>query len=183
MKPPKKDSYTGPVPVRDRPREGERTRGAVDAVHTKIAVDLQTLEFDRCEDQLRHIIGELPDATGSDCAFLARFNEDGSAVQSVIASTSVFSRCNPTVLERELLSDWPWLSKHLGPLKVVEISDTQNGPREATFEHARLAEIGIGSCLIIGFDVYGDAGGFLALANERPVEEWDANDHLLMKLL
>ena len=183
MKPPRKDKYTGPVPVKGRPKEGERTRGAVDAVHTKIAVDLQTLEFDRCEEQLRHTVGELPDATGSDCAFLARFNEDGSAVATVIASTSVFSRCNPAVLERELLSDWPWLSKHLGHLKVVEITDTENGPREATFEHARLAEIGIGSCLIIGFDLEGEPGGFLALANERPVEDWDANDHLLMKLL
>jgi len=183
MSTPTGGKFTGPVPVRDTPRVGERTRGAVDALHTKVAVGLQTLEAASWEQQLRSAIGELPDATGSDSAFLALFNADASAVDTVLASTSVFSRCNPAVLERELLSDWPWLSRHLGHLKVIEIPNTGDGPRQARFEHARFAEIGVGSCLIIGFSVRGELGGFLALANERPVESWDASDHLLMKLL
>lgn len=183
MSRPKGGKFTGPVAVENKPRVGERTRGAVDALQTKIAVGLQTLNESSCDAQLRNAVAELPDATGSDSAFLALFDGEGTVVDSVIASSSVFSRCNPAVLERELLSDWPWLSKHLGHLKIVEIADTGDGPREARFEHGRLSEIGIGSCLIIGFHLRGQAGGFLALANERPVDAWDAGDHLLMKLL
>lgn len=175
--------FTGPVPVPSRPRVGERTRGAVDALHTKIAVALQSLDASNWRDQVAQAIGELPDATGCDSAFLALFNEDASSVASVIASTSVFSRCNPAVLEKELLSDWPWLVQHLGHLKVVEVPDTSNGPRAARFEHARMSEIGIGACLIIGISLRDGTAGFLALANERAVDTWEASDHLLMKLL
>ena len=183
MKGPTGGKFTGPVPVPDRPRVGERTRGALDALHTKIAVSLQTLDPDSWEEQVGKAIAELPDATGCDSAFLALFNQEGSAVDSVVASTSVFSRCNPAVLEKELLSDWPWLVKHLGHLKLVEVDNTGDGPRSARFEHARLAEIGIGSCLVIGFSLRDEPGGFLALANERAVESWDASDHLLLKLI
>jgi diguanylate cyclase (GGDEF)-like protein/PAS domain S-box-containing protein len=183
MSAPTGGKYTGPVPVRSKPRVGERNRGAVDALHTKIVVNLQNLDAASYEEQIRTAITELPDATGNDCAFLALFNAEGSAVDSVIASTSVFSRCNPAVLEKELMSDWPWLSQHLDHLKVIEVPDTANGPRPATFEHARLAEMGIGACLIIGFTVRDGVGGFLALANERPVEAWNADYHLLLKLI
>ena len=57
------------------------------------------------------------------------------------------------------------------------------GPKSAASEMARLAEIKIGSCLIIGFAVQGEVAGFVALANHRPLETWDANLHLLMKLV
>lgn len=183
MSEPTSGKFTGPVPVAGKPRVGERTRGAADALQTKIAVDLLTLESSSFKEQLRQCVTELPDATGSDCAFLALFDSEGTTVDSVIASSSVFSRCNPAVLERELISDWPWLSKHLGHLKIIEVPNTSDGPREARFEHARFAEIAIGSCLIIGFTARDSGGGFLALANERPVDAWDASDHLLMKLL
>ena len=169
--------------MRRRPRAGERNRGAVDALQTKIAVNVQNLDPERFLDQLRDNIAELPDATGCDAAFLALFNDDVSKIKSVLSSSSVFSRCNPAVLESDPLSNWPWLSKNLGHLRLVEIPDTVEGPKAAATENARLAELGMGSCLIIGFSVRDEIGGFLALANERPVEAWDANLHLLMKLI
>jgi len=174
---------TGPVTAKSRPREGERTRGAADALHTKLAVDLQMLDAADSDEQIRQCIAELPDATGSDCAFLVQFDGVGGTIDSVTASTSLFSRCNPNVLQKESLDDWPWLNKLLGPLKVIEIADTGSPPGDASAEHTRLAEIGIGSCLLIGIAVRDRLSGFLALANEAPVESWDANNHLLMKLL
>lgn len=195
MTPPNGGKFTGPVPVPDpprdrqgdrsgnRPRVGERTRGAVDALHTKIAVALQALDPASWEEQVSAAIAELPDATGCDSAFLALFDADGSAVAEVIASTSVFSRCNPAVLEQEMLSDWPWLVRQFEHLKVIDVADTSAGPQEARFEHARLAEIGIGSCLVAGFALNNRIGGFLALANERAVESWSMSDHLLLKLV
>ena len=171
------------VVERRRPRVGERTRGSVDALQTKIAVDVQNLDPDTFRDQLSNIIVELPDAVGCDAAFIAMFNDDVTEIDTVLTSSAVFSRCNPATLEHDPLENWPWLSQHLGHLRVVEIADTGNPPSSAGMEYKRLAQLGIGSCLIIGFSVRDEIGGFLALANERPVDGWDANNHLLMKLI
>ena len=175
---------TKPAPVkRRRPRAGERNRGAVDALQTKIAVNVQNLDPTRFQEQLRDNIAELPDATGCDAAFLALFHGDVSGIETVLSSGSVFCSCNPDALTGEVLSDWPWLSKRLGHLRIIEIADTDQGPKVARAELLRLAGLHMGSVLMIGFTVRDEVAGFLALANERPVESWDANLHLLMKLI
>ncbi len=168
---------------RRRPAPGERNRGAVDALQTQIAVNVQHLDQDRFKDQLRENIAKLPDATGCDAAFLALFSTDLSSIETVLSSSSGFSSCNPDALTSESLDDWPWLCKRLGHLRVIEVADTDAGPKIAKAEMARLAELNIGSALIIGFTIRDEVAGFLALANEHPVENWDANLHLLMKLI
>ena len=168
---------------RRRPPPGERNRGSVDALQTKIAVDVQHLDQGQFKEQLQDNIAELPDATGCDAAFLALFSADLSSIETVLASSSVFSASNPDALTGESLADWPWLSKRLGHLRVIEIADTDAGPKIAKAEMARLAELNIGSALIIGFSIRNEVSGFLALANERPVDRWDANLHLLIKLI
>lgn len=168
---------------RRRPAPGERNRGAVDALQTQIAVNVQHLDQDRFKDQLRENIAKLPDATGCDAAFLALFSTDLSSIETVLSSSSGFSSCNPDALTSESLDDWPWLCKRLGHLRVIEVADTDAGPKIAKAEMARLAELNIGSALIIGFTIRDEVAGFLALANEHPVENWDVNLHLLMKLI
>jgi diguanylate cyclase (GGDEF)-like protein/PAS domain S-box-containing protein len=177
-----KSSGATPAEGRRRPA-GERNRGAVDALQTKIAVNVQDLDQSRFKEQLRDSIAELPDATGCDAAFLALFNGDVSGIETVLSSSSVFSACNPDALTGESLADWPWLARRLGHLRVIEITDTDAGPKNAKAEMARLAELNIGSALIIGFTIREEVAGFLALADERPVQKWDANLHLLMKLI
>jgi diguanylate cyclase (GGDEF)-like protein/PAS domain S-box-containing protein len=177
-----KSSGATPAEGRRRPA-GERNRGAVDALQTKIAVNVQDLDQSRFKEQLRDSIAELPDATGCDAAFLALFNGDVSGIDTVLSSSSVFSACNPDALTGESLADWPWLARRLGHLRVIEITDTDAGPKNAKAEMARLAELNIGSALIIGFTIREEVAGFLALADERPVQKWDANLHLLMKLI
>ncbi|MGY8795405.1 MAG: EAL domain-containing protein [Woeseiales bacterium] len=177
-------NHAQPAPVaRRRPPPGERNRGAVDALQTKIAVNVQNLDKHRFKEQLQENISELPDATGCDAAFLVLFNKDLSGIETVLASSTVFSACNAGALEGELLVDWPWLCQNLGHLKVIEISDTSAGPKDAKEEFSRFSSLGIGSAVIIGFSIRGEMGGYLALANERPVENSDANLHLLMKLV
>ncbi len=182
-----KTSDTQPIALaplsRRRPPPGERNRGAADALQTKIAVNVQDLDPDRFKDQLRENIAELTDASGCDAAFLALFRADLSEIETVIASSNVFSACNADALTGESLSHWPWLCQRLGHLKVIEIVDTAGGPKSAREELARFADLGIGSALIIGFSVGEEVAGFLALANERPVDRIDANLHLLMKLV
>jgi diguanylate cyclase (GGDEF)-like protein/PAS domain S-box-containing protein len=184
MSTPSESKSSGSARVRRRrPPPGERNRGAVDALQTKIAVNIQNLDQDRFKEQLSDNIAELPDATGCDAAFLALFGSDLSGIETVLSSNSVFSSCNPEALTDESLDDWPWLSKRLGHLRVIEITDTDAGPMEAAAEMARLAELNIGSALIIGFMIRNEVAGFLALASERPVDKWDVNLHLLMKLI
>ena len=53
------------------PRAGEPTRGAVDAVQTKIAVGVQILAPERYLERHQAMVDELPEATGTDAAFIA----------------------------------------------------------------------------------------------------------------
>ncbi len=165
-----------------KPRAGERTRGAVDALQTKIAVGVQNLDPTIYLDQLQANIDELPEATGADSAFIALISDDGAKVDAVMVSCDGFAQCRPGVLMGENLDDWPWLRQRLGHLRVVEVADTLGGPGAAKAELERLNELHIGAALIIGFSVHGELAGFLGIVNERPVAGWDANLHLLMKL-
>ncbi len=165
-----------------RPREGERTRGAVDALQTKIAVGVQNLDPSKYREQLQAIVDELPEATGADSAFIALISENGECIESVLSTCNGFAQCSPGVLQGEKLDDWPWLCSRLGHLRVIEVADTVGGPKTAESELGRLNEIHIGSALFIGFSVHGEIAGFLGLANERAVETWETDLHLLMKL-
>ena len=166
-----------------RPRAGERTRGAVDALQTKIAVDLQNLRADTYRDALQANVAELPDAAGCDAAFLALISDDGQDLEPVFAAKAGFAQCTPEVLGSERTEDWPWLISRLGHLKVIEINDTIAGPADAQAELGRMVELNIGSALMIGFAVHGEIAGFLGLANEHANGGWDANLHLLIKLI
>jgi diguanylate cyclase (GGDEF)-like protein/PAS domain S-box-containing protein len=166
-----------------RPRAGTRTRGSVDALQTKIAINLQTLNTEDCSEQLQANISDLPDAVGCDSAFLCMISEDGRKIETVYSSKTGFAQCSPEVLEGENLGDWPWLVERLGHLRVVEVADTLDGSKIAQAELGRLSELKIGSVLILGFSVNDEVAGFLAFANEQSVDSWDANLHLLIKLI
>ena len=179
--PPDSSATTG---VRHRrPRAGTRTRGAADALQTQIAVGVLNLDPDRFLEQLQSSIDELPEASGCDAAFVALISEDGTDLETVISASGGFAQCKPEVLAGDSLDDWPWLRERLGHLKVVEVADTLKGSKASSSELERLSELHIGSLLMIGFSVQGEIAGFLALANEHAVENWDANQNLLLKLI
>ena len=165
-----------------RPRAGERTRGAIDAMQTQIAVGIQNLDPDSYLEQLQALVDKLPEAVGADSAFVALISDDGAKIETVLASCNGFAQCSPGLLKNEKLVDWPWLCKRLGHLRVIEIADILAGPKSAKIEFQRFNEIHFGSTLIIGFSVHNEIAGFLGIANERPIESWEANLHLLMKL-
>jgi len=166
-----------------RPRAGTRTRGSVDALQTKLVVNLQNLELSDFAAQLQANIAELPDAVGCDSAFLCMISEDGRKIETVYTENTGFAQCSPAVLSGENLGDWPWLVERLGHLRVVEVADTLDGSKKAQAELGRLSELKIGSILILGFAVNGEVAGFLGFANEQKVDSWDANLHLLIKLV
>ncbi len=172
---------TGNVRQR-KPREGTRNRGAVDALQTKVAVNLQNLDAARRDEQLKQCVGDLPDAAGVDAATLCLLSDDGRSIDSAIGAKVGFVRCSPEVLSGENLGDWPALMQRLEHLKAIEIDDTCNTTALSAAEAGRLAELHIGAALIVGFAVHGEIAGFLALAMEEPVDTWDAELHLLAKL-
>ena len=176
------DTTVTPGPHHRKPRVGERTRGAVDALQTKITVAIQNLDSVRYLEELQANIDELPEATGADAALIALASEDGSEIETVLSSSAGFARCNPDVLAGEKFDDWPWLRRRLGHLRVIEIADTLDGPPAASDELRRLNELHIGATLIIGFAVHEKIAGFLGIADEKANDGWEAHLHLLMKL-
>lgn len=174
----------GSVPVRRQlPPSGESTRCAIDALQTNIAINLQNLDKDRFKDQVKQSISELPDATGLDAAFLVLYDLGSNSIGSVISANTVFSAVNVEALIGESLANWGWLHKNVSHLQSLEIKDTTECPPEASKELNKLAELGIGSALIIGIAVCGEMAGFLVLANGHPIGKYTADIHLLMKLI
>jgi len=160
-----------------RPREGERTRGAVDALQTKITVGLQNLDPLRYTEQLQANIDELPEATGADAAFLALISADGDNIEAVSSSCEGFAQCSPGVLQGEKLADWPWLCKRLGHLRVIEVADTVNGPKSAESELGRFNEIQLfGSSLAVGLERVGDREMLDELQERNSLVAMTAND-------
>jgi PAS domain-containing protein len=165
-----------------RPRAGTRTRGSVDALQTRIAVNLQQLDGRQRDAHLARIIGEIPEAAGVDAAFLCLFNEDGTAIATVLGSCPGFASCSPDVLQGENLGDWPWLMQRFAEGRVIEVPDTLKVAERARPEFTRFAELHIGSLLVLGFSIQDTLAGYLAFANEQSIDAWDANLHLLICL-
>ena len=92
-----------------RPRAGERTRGAVDALQTKIAVGMQNLDIGSYLEQLQANVNELPEATGAEIAFVALIDRDGEKIETVLSATSGFARSSLEQLSGEKLEDWRYV--------------------------------------------------------------------------
>ncbi len=175
------DTSTTTIRAR-RPRAGTRTRGAVDALQTRIAVSLQDLEPTAVDTILGTLIEDVPEAAGTDAACIVLINEDGTRFETVHAARSGFSQSRIEALAGEKLEDWPWLVDRLGHLRVVEISDTAIGTARAASELNRLNEWHVGSMLMTGFAVNDEIAGFIAVTNDGATADWDASLNLLIKL-
>jgi diguanylate cyclase (GGDEF)-like protein/PAS domain S-box-containing protein len=68
-------------------------------------------------------------------------------------------------------------------LRLSEIRDSSAPRKDQLIESQRLAELQIGSVLMISFRVGGVPAGILGLANALPRGAWDVNLQLLLKLL
>jgi PAS domain S-box-containing protein len=68
-------------------------------------------------------------------------------------------------------------------LRLSELRDTNLPRKEQTVDAARLAELHMGSALLVVLRVSGKPAGFLGLAHTMPRGPWDVNTQLLMKLV
>ena len=97
--------------------------------------------------------------------------------------TGLFATFNPETLRGEPLERFPYLRNRLEHLRVIEIRDTSQPRPDLAPEAAQLAALRIGAALIIGFATQGRTTGFIALCSTLPRDSWDANLHLMLKLL
>jgi hypothetical protein len=148
------DAWTGRAP---KPVPG------IDVVCTKIAVDFQNMRRDSMDECVKRNLELLRGATASDCVFLAVLNPEDSTVADVQLSRSAFAQCRPEGLAGVALESLPWLQGRLEHLRLSELRDTSAPRKEQLAEAARLAELHIGSALLVALSTQGKPAGFLAL--------------------
>src|SRR5215469_10785307 len=121
----------------------------IDVVCTKIAVDFQNMRRDAMEECIRRNLELLRGATGADCVFLAALNADDATIADVQLARSAFAQCRPEGLTGAALESFPWLKARLDHLRLSELRDTSAPRKDQAAEAAKLAELHIGSTLIV----------------------------------
>ena len=147
---------------------GSRTVGGLDVVYTKLAVDLQNLVAEQSDQVLMGTLETLRDELECDASCVAFLDESGRRIERVIAARGTFAICNPEVLTGVSMAEFPWLDQNLQHLRVRGIADTADPSASVAADAARLAMLGCGALLLIGFDVHGRRGGFMALFFSQP---------------
>ncbi|MCW8844374.1 MAG: EAL domain-containing protein [Gammaproteobacteria bacterium] len=158
---------------------GARVRPGLDTVYTKAAIDLQTIGADGAT-AINACLESVRDACGVDALFIAVLDNERQTIQQVYSARGMFSTCNPEVLTGVDLAPYAWLQSRMTHLKVLELDDTASS---AAAEAGLFSALNIGSILLIGLSIQGEIRGFVAMASCLPRAGWDANLHLLLKLL
>ena len=164
-----------------RPRRN--TKVGLDVLLTKASIDFQNLASERDDPLLKHNLEALRESAGLDAIVIATFDESHKSIEHVVAASGLFATFNPIVFHGEPLERLPYLRSKLGHLRIVEIRDTSRPRRELIPEGARFASLHIGAALIVGVAIQGRVQAFIALCSTLPRDSWDANLHLMLKLL
>jgi diguanylate cyclase (GGDEF)-like protein/PAS domain S-box-containing protein len=161
----------------------EHRAPGLDVACTKIAVDLQNMTRDSADGAIRQSLQALRDAAEVDAAFAIIFDASGAAVDTVTVAKAAFSQCRLEALRGAALTELPYLATRLDHLRLTEYRDTQTPRREQQVDSARLADLQIGSTLLVAFRIEGKPAGLLGLAQSGPASAaWDVNLQLLLKL-
>ena len=162
---------------------GGKPSVGLDVLATKVAVDFQGLSSEGGDNCVKRNLDALRDATDVDAIAIALFDARVQFVERVASATSLLAPFDPLVLKGESLEQLPFLARGLGHLRIVEFRDTLE-PRPAhAVDAQRLAALNIRSALICGFSLNDRVCGFMALCSSQPCDGWDANLHLLLKLV
>ena len=95
----------------------------------------------------------------------------------------MFAPFDPQVLKGESLGAPAVARRRLAHLRIAEIRDTLTPRREQAVDAARFAELNVRSLLVCGLSLSDRVSGFMALCSSQPRDGWDANLHLLLKLV
>jgi diguanylate cyclase (GGDEF)-like protein/PAS domain S-box-containing protein len=160
-----------------------RSKAGLDVLLTKAAIDFQNLSNEHADALVRLNLEALREAAGLDALLIATFDAAHTKIEHVVGVTGLFATFNPETLRGEQLEKLPYVRTRLDHLRVIEIRDTSQPRADVAPEAALLAALRIGAALIIGFAAQGRTSGFIALCSTLPRDSWDANLHLMLKLL
>src|ERR1700722_20248666 len=163
--------------------KAERPAPGIDVACTKIAVDLQNLSREGADDCIGRCLEILREATSADAAFALFFDQSATHIESVLSARGHFAQCHPEALRGAPISSLSWLSSRCEHLKLSEFRDTASPRPEQADDAGTMAELAIGSALLVAFRNQGEPAGYIGLAYGLPRGVFDANAQLMMKLL
>jgi diguanylate cyclase (GGDEF)-like protein/PAS domain S-box-containing protein len=161
----------------------ERPAPGLDIACTKIAVDFQSLRRDTADEVIKASLEILRESVSADATFCAFFNAGSTHIESVTSSGGPFVQCHPEALRGVTLDRLPWLQSRADHLRISEFRDTATPRREQTADASLLAELAIGSALLVSFKIHNATAGLIGLTFGLPRGAFDVNLQLLLKLL
>jgi diguanylate cyclase (GGDEF)-like protein/PAS domain S-box-containing protein len=161
----------------------ERPAPGLDIACTKIAVDFQTLRRESADDVIKSSLEILRESVSADATFCAFFNAGSTHIESVTACGGPFVQCHPEALRGVTLDRLPWLQSRADHLRISEFRDTATPRREQSADAGLLAELAIGSALLVSFKIHNATAGLIGLTFGLPRGAFDVNLQLLLKLL
>ena len=162
---------------------GGPPRVGLDVLATKVAVDFQGLTSEGGDSCIKRNLDALREAIDVDAIGIALFDAGMARVERVASATSLLAPFDPQVMKGDDLERIPYVARKLGHLRLLELRDTLAPRRDLVTDAARLAEIGIRSALVCGLSLNGRVCGYMGLFSSQPRDGWDANLHLMLKLV
>jgi diguanylate cyclase (GGDEF)-like protein/PAS domain S-box-containing protein len=161
----------------------ERPAPGLDIACTKIAVDFQSLRRETADEVIKASLEILRESVSADATFCAFFNAGSTHIESVTSSGGPFVQCHPEALRGVTLDRLPWLQSRADHLRISEFRDTATPRREQSADAGLLAELAIGSALLVSFKIHNATAGLIGLTFGLPRGAFDVNLQLLLKLL
>ena len=161
----------------------DRTVPGIDVVCTRIAIELQNLDRDTVDAGIRRALETFRDAASADAAFVLQLDASGQHIESVTCARGQFAQCHPEALRGAATTSLPWVHSRLDHLQLSEFRDTAAPRKEQAEDAGTLAELAIGSALLVAFRIRNQPAGLLGLAFGLPRGGFDQNLQLLMRLL
>jgi diguanylate cyclase (GGDEF)-like protein/PAS domain S-box-containing protein len=163
---------------------GEHPTVGLDVLVTKVAVDFVGLTSEAGDSCVKRNLDALREATGVDAICIALLDGERKVIERVAAATGLVAPFDPQIMKGDAADRLPVLTGKLEHLRVAEIRDTHHPRREHAVDAARLAEFNVRAALACGLSLNGRVNGFIALFSSQPRPEgWDANLHLMLKLV
>ena len=163
---------------------GEHPTVGLDVLVTKVAVDFVGLTSEAGDNCVKRNLDALREATGVDAICIALLDGERKVIERVAAATGLVAPFDPQIMKGDAADRLPVLTGKLEHLRVAEIRDTLDPRREHAVDAARLAEFNVRAALACGLSLNGRVNGFIALFSSQPRKEgWDANLHLMLKLV
>jgi diguanylate cyclase (GGDEF)-like protein/PAS domain S-box-containing protein len=156
----------------------------LDVLVTKVAVDFVALTSESGDSCVQRNLEALRESAGLDAICIALLDADKAKIERVAAATGLLAPFDPQVLKGEPVASLPVLAGRLGHLRIAEFRDTHAPRRDHAADAARLAELNVRSALVCGLSLHDRVCGCFALISSQPRKDgWDANLHLMLKLV